>query len=152
MHTTCILAGPGFFRIVNVCVGNVHNDNRILSLWLAVSTERALNYDEVWFHWGISHTVVFLFELVLLIWGPLCSWILESQHGIFAVSSHLCGGPCLSPTKSFSIDLLILSNDEIATEHSLFISNDLSPQRTSVSPLSEYQIKSKFFSLAFSFT
>lgn len=151
MHTTYILAGPGFFRIVNVCVGNV-NDDRILSLWLAGSTERALNYDEVWFHWGISHTVVFLFELVLLIWGPLCSWILESQHGILAVSSHLCGGPCLSPTKSFSIDLLILSSDEIATEHSLFISNDLSPQRTSVSPLSEYQIKSKFFSLAFSFT
>lgn len=113
-------------------MGNVR-DNRMLCLWLLGSAEMAINNDEILFHQDIFHNVVFRFDLILLIGGhcafELHNCLLEIQHKTFVVNSHLWGVSCLSPTKSFSIDLLILNSNEIATKSFLFISNDLSQER-----------------------
>lgn len=110
--------------------------------------------DELLIVMGSEFTVVFL--LLPSSWPSLfqeskvhcvlrlSTYLLETKHQAFAVSSHSWRGPCLTPTNPFRIDSLILNNNENAMKPFLLIPKDPSKHqfhpiicflRTLVSPL-----------------
>lgn len=126
-------------RSTSDCVGNVVRDNRenVSSCSVRTDKHRLLmtgsDFIEVFLM--LSSSWLSLFQesrdhCVL----RLSTCLLETKHKAFAISSHSWRGPCLTPTKPFRIDSLILNNNENEMKLCLPIPKNLNnPSKTPIS-------------------
>lgn len=115
MSATSISRLQVLLKAINGCVGDTVYDNQNLSFGFIRNDREGL-----FIMMGSYFMEIFLklpSELIPATQGQLCSQLftcfLENDSRVFANSSRSWRGPSLTHTKPFSIDSLILNNNEM---------------------------------------